>query len=125
MRATRVASTLLVSVLILIAPLLCVRICEVRAAVAAQTPITREEMALRHAPGHLHTSRTQNNAPHAPLSELQKLVKAITEYLPAKFSYVAPVIVMLLIAASFGWLYRTPAKVITPPPRLASLFPSV
>ncbi len=97
--------------MIFLAPMLCVRFCQLKAEVAAFAPTSLEEVAMHHAPGHAHANQP-------PLNELQQMVISVTEFLP-----VLALLVALLIAIAARIVHiRLPRAltfdVITPPPRV-------
>ncbi len=117
MRVFRMAITLLASAMIFLAPMLCVRFCQLKAEVAASAPLSFGEMALHHAPEYVH-EHTHAHANQAPLNELQQMVTSVTEFLPA----VALLAVLLTVATARIVKTRLPRAlafdVITPPPRV-------
>ena len=106
-------------VLLIYAPLICLRYCELRAELAGHPHLTPgERMALRHEAGLATPAPDQRNSgEHAPLNELATMVAAATEYvIPA----------LLLALALLIWRMRQPPFVdagralpdaLTPPPR--------
>lgn len=105
--------------LLIYAPLICLRYCELRAELAGRPHLTPgERMVLRHITG-LATPQPDRpeHGGHAPLNELATMLAAATEY-------VIPT-VLLALAALVWRLWQTPlmntrrmlSDTTTPPPR--------
>ena len=119
--------TIVLTALVMFAPLLCVRFCHLRAEVeqmatlATMTPVaqTMPDMSMMPVMHYdsAHTPASGTHEHHAPLDELKQMVTAVTEFVvaPAPFATVIVVIRLALLRASMPRLLMS--QVPTPPPK--------
>jgi hypothetical protein len=120
-----IARVLAVS-LIVLAPLACVRFCELRAAVtgADHGATFASALAAAHAPrrgAHVHAQAHahggEESRRHPPLRELQKAIAAVTEFVTSPVVVLTLVVLSLAAASRMPWPRHMSLGVPKPPPR--------
>ncbi|MFN4294121.1 MAG: hypothetical protein ACK4JD_08315 [Thermoflexales bacterium] len=126
MRALRQVTLLFVAGLVLIAPLLCVRFCELQRHIA-RPRITLAEMARLHALSLSERKSQQHTHDHgddrAPLMRLKQMVNSVTEFLlTLSLAIGASAAVRRFVILRLR-LSQPALAVPTPPPRLCTICP--
>jgi len=126
MLLARKAALLLATIVVVSAPLACLRFCELQHVLAQQQPSWLAEMARLHALG-LDQRRAQQLHQHAdghdmPLSRVRELVTSVTEFVLAEGGLSAGVLALLW---TFALLLRSTQPILCvpkPPPRRSPAF---
>ncbi len=124
MLLARKAALWLAAVIVILAPLACLRFCELQRALAQQQPSWLAEMARLHALG-LDQRRPQQPHQHAnghdmPPSRVRDLLASVTEFVPAEGGLSVAVLAMLWLFALLLRFAQPPLCVLEPPPRRSS-----
>lgn len=120
MRLLRQAKLSLLAAAIFMAPLLCLRFCQLREDVAH----TASPASMAHAHAHAvpgHAQHTDDGEHHAPLNDLKQMMLAVTEFVPvAVLAFVIAVTASRAIPIAHR-LRKMTLDVLTPPPRFSSI----
>lgn len=117
MRAHRSLGLLLLIGAMLMAPLLCVRFCELQHMTAVRPERSPAELARLHALGH-HEREAESRAHHrALLNRLKQMVVSLTEFVLMTAIASGVVVAVLWAPACLPSLYTPFIAVPTPPPR--------
>ena len=122
MRLIHRFTSIVLTALVIFAPLLCVRFCQLHAAalLALPTSMTRVAMTMHHAAGHQHDAPADvAHTHHVPLDELKQMVTAVTEFVVAPASFATLMLVVLLASLCIAMPRRLAPRVPTPPPKFA------
>ena len=114
MRPLQQAKLSLLAAVIFMAPLLCVRFCQLRDVVAHGTSLTG--MA-----GMVHTHHANDGEHHTPLNELKQMVLAVTEFVPTAMLAIVVIVMALHVVPITRRLRRMALDVLTPPPRFCAV----
>ncbi len=124
MRVLRPVVLLFIAGLILAAPMLCVRFCELQRHLA-RPQISLAEMARRHALSlserqSQHSHHHNRSDDHAPLARLKQMVNSVSEFLLALAVAIGTAAVALRFTAPALHLDQPVLSVPKPPPRFST-----
>lgn len=117
----RRAVLITIATVVLMAPLVCMRFCQLMADMPGTAATSMDGMDAHGTHGTHGAHDAASNTHHAPLNHMRELVNAVTDYVTTQPAFAVLLVVVALVAMAYAQRVRISFDVPHPPPRLLAI----